>query len=229
MGLIGRLLVNKFSAGLLIRPVLRLHSKSYNLAGRLSALLNNGVHPKHGIIRYKEWFLENIKDGWVVMDIGCNNGQMPELLSCKAGFVYGIDMNRDLIAEAKAKRQKPNIEYICADATTYDFRDKAVDCVTLSNVLEHIRDRVDFLKKLVRNIKWNGAEKTFLIRVPTIEREWIAVYKKELNEEYRLDVTHHIEFTLSGFIEELAAADMEILTHHIRFGEIYAVCRAKTK
>lgn len=83
-------------------------------------------------------------------------------------LIYGIEIEEKHIVEAKKKRQKKNIEFICADATTYDYSSlKAIDCV-----LEHIEYRVEFLQKLIQQIKWND-KKRLLIRVPMLDREWI--------------------------------------------------------
>lgn len=224
--LIKKLILNKVVAKLLIRPVLKLHSFTYEFAGKLAIELNNGVHPKHEIMKYKEWFVNNIQDDWVILDVGCNTGMMPEVMSAKASFVYGIEINCKNIEEAKRERQKENLEFICADATTYDYlNNKKIDCVTLSNVLEHIESRIDFLKKLEENVNWKD-KKRFLIRVPMIDREWIAIYKKQLGVEYRLDPTHFTEYTFEQFKEELSKADIVISNYHICWGEIYAVCES---
>ena len=95
------------------------------------------------------------------------------------------------------------------------------------NVLEHIEHRAEFLGRLVRQITWkNKEDRRLLIRVPMIDREWITIYKKELGIEYRLDSTHFTEYTFEQFEDELNKGGVEVLSHHIRFGEIYAVCRA---
>jgi len=216
---------------LLIRSILKLHSFCYTIAGSMAVQLENGVHPKHRIIRYKEWFLDNINKDDVVLDVGCNTGMMPEFLSQKAAFIYGIEIERKLIAEAKIKRQKDNIEFIGADATAYDYTQcSPISCVTLSNVLEHIEHRVDFIKKLIKQVSWQDeANKKLLIRVPMIDREWITVYKKELGIDYRLDSTHYTEYTYTQFEQELTQSGIEILSYHIRFGEIYAICNAGEK
>lgn len=224
--LIKKLVLNKFVAKLLIKPILKLHSFTYEFAGKFAIVLNNGVHPKHEIMQYKEWFLDNIEANWVVLDVGCNTGMMPEVMSTKALFVYGIEINCKNIEEAKRKRQKENIEFICADATTYDYAPlKSIDSVTLSNVLEHIEHRADFLEKLISQIKWKD-KKRLLIRVPMIDREWIVLYKKQLGVEYRLDRTHYTEYTFEQFKKELLKAGITIKEFHIQFGEIYAVCEA---
>jgi len=204
----------------------RVHQRSYRYMGEFATAAEGGLHPKHRIMKYKEWFLDHIEPGWVVIDVGCNTGLMPELLSQKAMFVYGVEIEERLVMEAKSKRQKPNVEYICADATKYDFSGKTVDCVTLSNVIEHIEDRVGFLKAIIKNLRWNG-DKRILIRVPMIDREWLVIYKKELGIDYRLDPTHFTEYTLEQLMDELSRAGIEIIEHSVKFGEIYASCMAR--
>lgn len=223
--LIKRMIFNRFLAKLLIRAILKLHSLSYSVAGRFAIVLNNGTHPKHQIMQYKEWFVAHIEKEWVVLDVGCNTGMMPEVMSQKAKFVYGLEINCKHIEEAKAKRQRENIEFICADATSFDYSPlEAIDCLTLSNVLEHIENRVEFLNKLSLQVKWRD-KKRFLIRVPMIDREWITIYKKDMGVDYRLDPTHFIEYTYSEFEEELKEANLVIESFEIKFGEIYAICK----
>jgi len=225
--LLRMILNNKKMAKFLQDIVLNLHSKTYALSGSLASVLNDGIHPKHRIMKYKEWFLDNIQKDWVVLDVGCNTGMMPQMMSNKANFVYGIEIEEKHIIEAKKQREEENIEFICADATSFDYSPlKPIDCVTLSNVLEHIEYRVEFLKKLINLIKWKE-KKRLLIRVPMIDREWIAVYKKELGLEYRLDNTHYTEYTFEQLQDELLQSGVEILSYHVKFGEIYAICEAK--
>jgi SAM-dependent methyltransferase len=226
--IINRIVLNKTVANWLIKPLLRWHSRCYKWAGRYAVILNDGVHPKHYIMKYEEWFLEHIEPGWVVLDVGCDTGMLPVLLAEKASFVYAIEKNKERIAVARTKYTRPNIEYICADATTHNYDlSQPINCVTMSNVLEHIEHRVDFLKKIVCQIKWaDKNHKCFLFRVPMVNREWIVLYKKELGLDYRLDPAHHIEYTLEQFEKELGQANIVPKKVEIRFGEIYAVCEA---
>ena len=141
--------------------------------------------------------------------------------------MYGIEQKH--IDEANLKRNSDNIEFICADATTYDYsKGKTIDCITLSNVLEHIDERVRFLKKLITQVKWSdGKEKTVLIRVPAIDRDWRVVYKKELNCDWALDRTHYTEYTTEEFYNEMNAAGIKVVSLERKFGEIYAICKVK--
>jgi SAM-dependent methyltransferase len=223
-----KLLSNKAVAKTLLRPMLKIHTLSYKLSGLFASVVHNNIHPKHRIMLYKEWFLDNINKNDVVLDVGCNNGLMPEAMSQKATFVYGIEIEQLHVEVARNLRQNDHIEYICADATTYDYSEcMPIDVVTLSNVLEHIEYRVVFLKKLVKKIKWRDkSNKKILIRVPMIDRDWIAIYKKEIGMEYRLDNTHFIEYTYKEFENEITESGLYVDNYHIRFGEIYAVCKS---
>ena len=62
-----------------------------------------------------------------------------------------------------------------------------------------------------------------------IERDWVVKYKQSLGLDYRLDTTHYIEYTFDEFLEELKEANISIISHTIRFGEIYAICEGNLK
>ena len=225
---IKKLLFNKFTATLLRNLIFKLHNLSYKLSAIFSTIINDGVHPKHDIIDYEQWFTDNVEKHDIVLDIGCNTGLMVNRLSEKAEYVYGIEINENLYDEAQLKIQKPNVEFICFDATIYDYsvcRDITV--VTLSNVLEHIEHRVEFLKKIIKQVPWNSEyHKKLLLRIPMVDRDWITIYKKQIGVEYRLDSTHYTEYTYLQFKDELSKSDIEIISYYVRFGELYAVCKA---
>ena len=183
-----------------------------------------GKHPKHRIMKYREWFAGKVQKEWTLLDIGSNNGHMANFLSNFSSHVYGIEISQDMVDLANQINQKDNIKYICADATTFDYKNIKIDCVTMSNVLEHIENRVEFLKKLITQINWTSTP-LFLIRVPLIDRDWMPVYLNELNLDSRLDQTHYTEYTLESFQHELKNSGLIMESHHIQWGEIYAVCK----
>lgn len=225
--LIKRLILNKFFAQLFLKQILQLHNLLYKLISSYAILVNNGIHPKHTILKYKEWFYNHIEPHKVVLDIGCNDGSLPKVLSHKAAYVYGIEIVPKLVEKAKKNNDCPNVEYICADATTYDYTHlKPIDYVTLSNVLEHIENRVEFLEKIIHHVCWSSLNnQILLIRVPMINRDWVTLYKQQKGVEYRLDLTHYIEYTYEDFELELSQAKIEIISHEVKFGEIYAICK----
>jgi len=212
-----------------IIQLLHMHNLCYRLVTTL-AIKAERVHPKHRLIKYKEWFLDNVQSDDIILDIGCNSGEMAALLSNKAAFVYGVEISQQLIDKARVHNSAHNIEYIQADATKFDYSSlRPISLVTLSNVLEHIDDRVDFLNKVVLHVNWlNNATQRFLIRVPMVDRDWITLYKKEMGVEWRLDPSHFTEYTLQQLRDELFAANLDIVNTEVRFGEIYVSCQVKS-
>jgi len=200
----------------LIKFLIKLNNFTYEKISKYCVILENGIHPKHRIMKYHEFFLENIKESDNVLDIGCGNGFISYKISKKAKEIVGIDINPENIKIALKEYKANNIKYILGDITEYKFENK-FDVIIMSNVLEHIKNRIDFLISLK-----DKADK-FLIRVPCIERSWLDIYKKELGVEYRLDKSHYTEYTVSSFTEEMIDAGLKITNLIIKFGEIWAV------
>jgi 2-polyprenyl-3-methyl-5-hydroxy-6-metoxy-1,4-benzoquinol methylase len=200
-----------------IKLLLNINTSTYHLVSSLAQKNEkDGLHPKHRLMNYHDFFLENVAEGDVVLDIGCGNGALSYDISLKAKKVTGIDKNKANISTARKKYRRANIEYINGDALT-DLPDRKYDVIVLSNVLEHIDDRIGFLR-MIKNL----APK-LLIRVPMINRSWIDLYKKELGLEYRLDNTHYIEYTYDSFGRELEKAGLRVLKHEVQFGEIWSI------
>lgn len=202
----------------LAKATLQLHSLFYKLSSILAIKAEDGLHPKHRLMNYHKFFVENIDPEETVLDIGCGNGALSYDLSRKAKRVVGVDLNKKNIKVAKEKYSAPNIEYMVGDATK-NLPNREFDTIILSNVLEHIEDRVGFLKKIKK------LAPKILIRVPMINRDWITLYKKELGVEWRLDSTHCTEYTLESLKEELKKAGLKIDKFSIQFGEIWAVIK----
>lgn len=197
-----------------MRYILKFHNLFYGLSGCLSQCLEpGGVHPKHRLMDYHRWFVGHIDPEWSVLDVGCGNGALTSDLAKHCKKVVGIDISSLNIARAK---KVARADFVCADVTDYNFNGK-FDCIVLSNVLEHINKRVLFLQKL-KNISAR-----FLIRVPMLDRDWITLYKKEFEVEYRLDPTHCVEYTLDDFKKEMSDSGLKIESYRICYGEIYAV------
>lgn len=128
-------------AGMLTKFILRLHNFSYRGIGFLSPCLEaGGIHPKHRIMNYHDWVTKHMKNNWFVLDIGCDKGALTSDISLVARKVIGIDIEEDSIKIARKRYNGNNIEFICEDITTC-YLDFKVDCIVLSNILEHIKDR----------------------------------------------------------------------------------------
>lgn len=204
---------------LLLKQALKFSNFLYKIISYLAIKVEDGVHPKHRLIGYHQFFINNVSENDSVLDIGCGNGSLDYDIAKKAKNVTGIDIEEKNINKAKVKNSRDNIKYIKGDATK-DLGNEKFDIIILSNVLEHIENRVLFMD----NIK-DLAQK-YLIRVPMFDRDWIPLYKKELGIEWRLDLTHYIEFTKASFEKEINEAGYKIESLSVQFGEIWAVIKS---
>lgn len=193
-----------------------LNNFSYKVISFLAIKDNGGIHPKHKISDYHQFFVENVRPSDSVLDIGYGSGFVAYHIAQKARKVTGIDIINKNIVLAKKEYHLDNMRFIEGDATTYQFME-TFDVIVLSNVLEHIKKRKEFLK----NIKKLAPK--FLIRVPMITRDWLSVYKKNQGFNYKLDDTHFIEYTEENFRSELEKAGLKIESSCVKFGELYAI------
>jgi len=217
---------NKRIAKLVIKPLLKFDNFVYLLIGHYAPLASKTGHPKHDIIKYVDWFLDKIEKNMTVVDVGSNTGEMTKRISEKVKMTYGIEINLKL-HEIAVRQKRQNLEFINSDATTFDYSKlQPIDCITLSNVLEHIDDRISFLKSLNDNVKWKKNPR-YLIRVPMINRHWVVILKKQMGVDYRLDKTHFIEYTKEIFYEEMKTSSLVVKSFEVKWGEIYAECLRK--
>lgn len=212
--------MNKFIAKIIFRTSVFLHNFSYRLISKAVIILEGGLHPKHRIMNYHQFFVDNISRNDSVLDIGCGIGSVAYDIAKKAKKVIGIDISKKSIQSAKQKYCKNNLTFICGDATKYHFNEK-FSIIVLSNVLEHIQKREFFLKKL------RPLSPIILIRVPLITRGWLPSYLKERKLEYRLDKTHFTEYTEISFQKEIDQSGFIIKNSKVIWGELWAVVLRK--
>jgi alkylated DNA repair protein alkB family protein 8 len=96
-----------------------------------------------------------IKSGDKILDLGCGNGRLLELLKDKGVEYIGVDNSRALIKIAQERYNKiPNVEYrfVVADALDLSFPENSFDAVISLAVLHHIPS-VEKRKKFFREVK----------------------------------------------------------------------------
>jgi SAM-dependent methyltransferase len=181
-----------------------------------------GIHPKHRLTRYHGFFVDRIAPTARVLDIGCGYGEVARAIAkaLPETVVQGIDIEAPLIAQARAAQNPSNLSFVLGDATK-NLPDGPWDTVVLSNILEHLEDRVGFLKSLIDAQHPDH----LLIRVPAFERHWHIPMRRELGIGYFSDRTHFIEHTAEEFAREIDAAGLTIVEMKTIWGEIWAACR----
>jgi len=207
-----------------LRYLFAVDKELYSLEGRASVRYGDGIHSKHRHIKYHEFFIENLKEGQRVLDIGSGNGVMDKKIAESFGkmSLVGIELDKKKFEWAKENSAHMNLTFINADALTYDFAER-FDVVIMSNVLEHIEKRVEFLKRIMERCQ----PSYFLIRVPMFERDWRVPLQQELGLDYFLDPTHFIEYRRDELENELREAGLEIEKLKTNWGEYWvkAICR----
>jgi len=184
--------------------------------------VGGGEHPKHRLTRYHDFFVERIPDGARVLDVGCGYGAVARSIAHAraACDVLGVELDEGRLATARAAANPPNLSFARSDATVA-LPPGPWNVVVLSNVLEHIEHRVDFLKALVATAR----PESILIRVPLFERDWKMAMRREVGANWMSDPEHFIEHTQAEFAAEMSAAGLSVVERFTLWGEIWAHCR----
>lgn len=200
-----------------LRVLFELDASLYGLQGQLSVAYDGGLHTKHRHMRYHDFFVDRVRENQRVLDLGCGNGALAYDLAEKGkALVTGIDSNPHHIRQAIQQFSHASIQYIHGDIFEVNW-EKPFDVVVMSNILEHLKGRVECLRTVVEKTQCQK----ILIRVPLFDREWRVPLKRELGVEWRLDKTHETEYLLPEFKSEMHLAGLKIEHLEIRWGEIW--------
>ncbi len=206
-----------------LKFLFRLQNRLYKVESEAAIVYEGaGKHPKHRLTSYHDYFVEHIHMNEMVVDIGCGVGVLAKDIVQRVNGVkvLGLDINHKNIELAKRDCNYPNLEFRYCDASQ-ELPQLKCDVVILSNILEHIEDRVSFLNQIQKQL----LPKRILIRVPMSNRDWRVPLKNELGIDSRLSESHFVEFTEEQFLEELKSANLMIQSLQIQWGEIWCEAR----
>jgi glycosyltransferase involved in cell wall biosynthesis/SAM-dependent methyltransferase len=191
----------------------------YHHQGQAAIEANDGLHPKHDLTAYHAFFTKRIKKSQRVLDLGCGVGALAESIARRSSAsVTGLDLSEANLAKARERAAGLSdvLTFVEGDITTHRATGE-YDVIVLSNVLEHLRDRPDLLRRWT---EWYGPSR-FLIRVPAFDRDWRVPWKKHLGVEWRLDPTHETEYTEAQLREETGLAGLVVHELVARWGELW--------
>jgi arsenite methyltransferase len=106
--------------------------------------------------------LAGLRDGEVVVDLGCGGGMDVFLASRKvgsAGRVIGIDMTAEMLERARAGQHKlglTNVEFHLSTIDRLPLPDHSVDCVISNCVINLVPDKLAVFREILRVLKPNG-------------------------------------------------------------------------
>jgi ubiquinone/menaquinone biosynthesis C-methylase UbiE len=153
-------------------------------------------------IKLIERFCEEIPPGGKVLDIGCGFGRDCKYFASHGFQTYGIDLSKELLS--RARTLVPKAEFSVMDALNMEFEDASFDGVWCSALLVHIRhaDAHQLMQEaarvskpnallylhfklgaeegIVRDERYNGAEKFFAYYTEDFVRELLKEHYKVL-------------------------------------------------
>ena len=142
-----------------------------------------------------------------IMDLGCGPGYTTRLIAnrFKESKVLGVDLDEELINQAKSNVEFKNVSFIVGDGTNLKFKSSKFDCIFEILAFHHIPNHFNAIKEVYRVLKKGGKFVTFDIAV------------KSLNPFFKLIETQPEEFTKKEFIDNLIKAGFKIRRHGGRF------------
>ena len=112
-------------------------------------------------IWYEHWhryaFARNLAANKRVLDAACGEGYGSALLADVAAEVTGVDIDPTSVAHACARyAAKAHLRYVCADATTLPFPDRAFDLIVSFETLEHLAAQEKLIAGFARVLADDG-------------------------------------------------------------------------
>jgi trans-aconitate methyltransferase len=146
--------------------------------------------------------------------VGCGSGALSRQIADHVAHIVAIDHNDELIALARRKFPKANLEFQKADALEFVARAKEpFHILILSHLLEHLDNPAQFLLSHVSRFK-----KTY-IEVPDLERSPLNEYRREINSKLQYSDNDHIwEFTRDDMRELITSCGLLIEDSEFRYG-----------
>ena len=106
--------------------------------------------------------LAGIREGEVIVDLGCGGGMDVFLAARKVGStgrVIGIDMTAEMLDRARAGQQKlglNNVEFFQSTIDKLPLADNSVDCVISNCVINLVPDKLAVFREILRVLKPGG-------------------------------------------------------------------------
>jgi len=153
--------------------------------------------------------IDLVPGGSDVLDVGCSTGYLAEALTEHGCRVSGIEYD----AEA-AEKARPHLEHlVVGDLVTMDLGaelgDRTFDVIVCADILEHLPDPVDVLRRLLVHLRPGGS---VVVSVPNVAHGSLRLALLQGRWQYTptglLDSTHIRFFTRRSLVQTLRDAGL---------------------
>jgi 16S rRNA G966 N2-methylase RsmD len=172
-----------------------------------------------------DFILKTITPSDKVLDLGCKQGDIANIISSKAKSVVGIDYDQKEINIAKETySETENLNFIYSEAYEYLEQTKEIfDVLILSHILEHIDNPKEFLNK------FSSFFKKIYIEVPDFDASYLNHYRLNLGNHLVYSDTDHVyEFDREELKELLNSCDLIIDIKEYKYGVQKIWCSHKS-
>lgn len=123
-----------------------------------------------------------------VLDVGCGNGSSLLEIQSQQAEAYGIEEDRNIEPIAK----ELDLDIFFGSLENSDFPDNSFDYITMSQVLEHIQDPLNFLKLAVNKLSPGGK---IIMSFPNKDSFYRVISKEKW-------INWHVPYHLNFFSEK---------------------------
>jgi 2-polyprenyl-3-methyl-5-hydroxy-6-metoxy-1,4-benzoquinol methylase len=141
----------------------RLREKNINTVEYFDDQFNDKPVDKVNLLR-QEKYLEYVKYGDVVVELGCGMSYFPEMARMKGAKAYGVDFSPRAIY--RLQEELPGVTYSVADATKTNFPSEMFDVVVSGEVIEHLEEPHALIWEMSQICKVGGK---MIISTPHLE------------------------------------------------------------
>jgi 2-polyprenyl-3-methyl-5-hydroxy-6-metoxy-1,4-benzoquinol methylase len=135
----------------------------------------------------------SIRQGGVVLHLGCGDGYLDPYLCTRFSRVVGVDINFPELQNAAAGSGVETAEYVLTDGLVLPFESEMFDAIVSIDVMEHAEDDVALMREMSRVLKPGGL---LTMTVPNAEYPFTF---DPVNYVLKVAGGRHLPFGMWGF------------------------------
>ncbi len=118
----------------------------------------------------EEMIKNHLVGGLRVLDLACGTGITASPLLRKYSQVFGVDISRGMLSQARAKPETAEIRFVQGSFTALPFRDESFDAAICVGALWHLKENEEarFVNEIFRILKSGGM---FITTVQSLESQ----------------------------------------------------------